>query len=238
MRENVAEAGMFCFRSGVNRLAADLTRWTIESCPFSNRGWVTQRLEGVAAGQESDLFQLFSAAGRKMGGGPERVAGTPPDLRPLVSTCWRSEDLMRVAGLVCGFGRLEGARQGEVLIDLYFRGSAQEKRAVLLALPALDPAERWLELAVEACRTNTVIVFEAIACENVFPSRYFTEAQLNQLVLKALFLGLDVRRIVDLKRRITPRLLDDLSAFASERRAAGREVPEGVDWIRTEATRT
>ena len=49
-------------------------------------------------------------------------------------------------------------------------------------------------------------MFEAIACENPFPARYFPELNFNQMVLKALFNGVALARIVGLRRRRNPEL--------------------------------
>ena len=43
-------------------------------------------------------------------------------------------------------------------------------------------------------------MFEAIACENPYPARYFGDAAFSQLVLKADFMGLDIARIIGVGR--------------------------------------
>jgi hypothetical protein len=71
-------------------------------------------------------------------------------------------------------------------------------------------------------------VFEAIACENPFPALYFSEQSFNQMVLKAVFIEVAVERILGLTARITPELRRMAADYASERRAAGRSVPDDV----------
>jgi hypothetical protein len=55
------------------------------------------------------------------------------------------------------------------------------------------------------------------------------------MVIKAIFLGLSVDRIVGLDARITPELLRMAEGLASERRAAGRPVPVDINSILTRA---
>ena len=144
---------------------------------------------------------------------------------------WSREDVGRVALLLLALKKLPEAQHLELLEDLYFRGSMQEKRAVLLALPFAPDRQRFVELAVEACRTNAVSVFEALACENTFPGEEFTDPQFNQLVLKTMFLGLEAQRILGVQERLTQTLVRMVKDFENERRAAGRPVPSGIPWI-------
>ena len=48
------------------------------------------------------------------------------------------------------------------------------------------------------------------------------------MVLKALFVGVAVDRIVGLDGRLTPELARMAADYASERRAAGRSVPSDI----------
>ena len=63
----------------------------------------------------------------------------------------------------------------------------RERQAVLRVLALLPEPARFLAIALDACRTSTQPVFEAIACENPYPAAYFPEASFNQMVLKAVF---------------------------------------------------
>ena len=61
--------------------------------------------------------------------------------------------------------------------------------------------------------------------------RYFPELNFNQMVLKALFIGSPLARLVGLEERITPELVRMAEDYAAERRAAGRSVPEDIALI-------
>ena len=78
---------------------------------------------------------------------------------------------------------------------------------------------------------NAKAVFEAIVCENPFPAAYFPDLGFNQAVLKAMFIEVSVRRIEGLSSRITPELRRMASDYASERRAAGRAIPEDTTYV-------
>ena len=95
--------------------------------------------------------------------------------------------------------------------------------AILLPAP-----ERYLMLVIDACRTNILPLFEAVACENPYACRYFPERNFNQLVMKALFNGVRLERIAGLGARVNPELTRMATDFAAERRAAGRSVPADI----------
>lgn len=107
----------------------------------------------------------------------------------------------------------------------YELGDTIEQQSWLRALPLLPSPERFLSSAVDACRTNIVPLFESIACDNPYPEHHFPTGQFNQLVMKALFLGLPLARVVGLSRRRNPELSRMATDFAAERRAAGRPTP-------------
>jgi hypothetical protein len=112
--------------------------------------------------------------------------------------------------------------------DCYSQGDNRERQAVLRALPLLPMPERYVAIAVEACRSSIQPLFEAIACENPYPATHFPELNFNQMVLKALFIGVAVERIIGLDARVTPELVRMAEDYASERKAAGRSVPSDI----------
>jgi len=115
--------------------------------------------------------------------------------------------------------------------DVFRKGDNDERVALLRALPSLPQPERFLETAIEACRTHVQDVFEAIACENPFPATYFPALNFQQMVMKALFTGAALTRVHGWAGRVTSDLQRMASDFAAERAAAGREVPNDVALI-------
>ena len=59
----------------------------------------------------------------------------------------------------------------------------------------------------------------------------FPDANFNQLVLKAFFIGVAVARIAGLEQRKTAELRRMAEDYASERRAAARSVPPDLDLV-------
>jgi hypothetical protein len=137
--------------------------------------------------------------------------------------------LARIALLSAWVEAAEDATRVAVLNRVFHTGDAQEREAVLRALPLLPKPERFLELSVEACRTHVQRVFEALACENPYPARYFPEAAFNQMVVKCLFTEVQLVRVLGLPERRNAELFRMASDYESERRAAGRTVPQDIE---------
>jgi hypothetical protein len=158
------------------------------------------------------LLAAFSGAARRVGKAAVEVAdrGT-----------WGIDELARGWILLHAYPRVTPD-------ELWAHGDSRERHAVLKVLPLLPEPERFEALAVEACRSNVLTVFEAIACENPYPQRYFDELPWNQMVLKAAFNGVALARIVGLAQRQNPELARMAADFAAERRAAGRPVPDDL----------
>lgn len=176
---------------------------------------------------------VFAGAGRRLAGAPLAAedhealcsAGIPAPER------WGLDDLARAALLLQALGLLPAEEHAGFVRGLYLRGDYREQAAVLRALMLLPEPARFLDMAVNACRTNVLDVFEAIACENPYPARYFPDPSFNQLVLKALFVGVPLGRIVGLAERNSGELRRMAQDYASERRAAGRPVPADIGLV-------
>jgi hypothetical protein len=179
--------------------------------PPAAREW----LRAIPLDDKLAMLAAFSGATRKVGKAPIAIAdrGT-----------WGADEVARAALLVRAFPRVTPR-------ELWAHGDNRERQAVLRALPLLPDPQQFVELAVEACRANVLTVFEAIACENPFPARFFSDAQLNQMALKAAFNGVALARIVGLRERANAELARMARDFAAERRAAGRPVPADLDLL-------
>jgi hypothetical protein len=134
-------------------------------------------------------------------------------------------------------GELTAGNLGRVLLaitcpnpsalhEVLLRGDDFEKAAVLIALPFRSDANDFHLDVVNVCRTNSLDTYRAIAIDNPYPSRYFTDPEFNQLVLKVTFLGLEFERIAHLEKRYNPELGKSLRFLYDERTAAGRTLPD------------
>lgn len=109
---------------------------------------------------------------------------------------------------------------------LYRYGSADEKRAVLRALPLLDLGAACAEILHDAIRTNdTRLVAAAVGPY----ARHLDDAMWRQAVLKCVFMDIPLTAVADLDRRADGELGRMLADLAAERHAAGRSMPEDAD---------
>lgn len=198
----------------------------------ATRDWLSAR---VAALSPENFGLVYAGAGRRLGPSPiaidgaERArlleAGLPvPEGRPLSA-------LGRAGLLALVMRDLDREARVRLASDVFKTGDNEERAALLAALSILPEPEAFLELAIDACRSHVQSVFEAIACENPYPMRYFPEHNFNQMVLKSFFTGVAVQRIEGLAARRTPELMRMAEAYASERRAAGRPVPADLHLV-------
>ena len=104
-----------------------------------------------------------------------------------------------------------------------------EQQSWLRAIALWPEAKAFLPQAIDACRTNIIPVFEALACENPYPAAHFPERNFNQMVLKAMFNTIALARIVGRPARLNPELSRMARDYAAERTAAGRTVPADIN---------
>nr|WSW65383.1 EboA domain-containing protein [Streptomyces sp. NBC_00995] len=127
---------------------------------------------------------------------------------------------------------LSEARAGlPALTRIYEQGTAAERRAVLLTLPALGLGPAALPLVEDALRTNdTTLITAAVG---PFAAAHLPPHSWRHAVLKCLFTGVPVEAVADLARRSRgdAELARMLGDFASERIAAGRPVPAGLHHV-------
>ena len=139
---------------------------------------------------------------------------------------WALEDLVRATILLEAARVIDDAPAWVATASAcYENGDAREQQSWLRAVSLLPMSERFVAFAIDACRSHIQPTFEAIACDNPYPSIHFPDLNFNQLVLKALFIGVPLARIVGLRRRLNADLSRMARDYASERRAAGRSVP-------------
>ncbi|MFJ4918833.1 EboA domain-containing protein [Streptomyces sp. NPDC088725] len=111
------------------------------------------------------------------------------------------------------------------LTRIYQRGAAAERRAVLLALPALVPGPEALPLTEDALRANdTRLVAAAVG---PYAAAHLDPHAWRHAILKCLFTGVPADAVDSLPERARgdAELARMLGDFAAERTAAGRDVP-------------
>lgn len=173
---------------------------------------------------------LFASVPRRLGNAAELVLAAPPDLRAARPHCTLT-DYARLWLVTEALPRVAGEQQPGWVLQLFEAGEMGEQVSLLRVLPLLPDPARFVETGVQACRTNARDVFEAIVCENPFLVDHFPTLNFNQAVMKAIFIGVPLRRIERLEQRITPELSRMAAGYASERRAAGRPVPADAEYL-------
>jgi hypothetical protein len=193
--------------------------------------WLEDARSRAAHGPVSQLILAYTEASRHLGRGPlvldTRQRAACPELRDASLEHWTVEDAGRLLLLLTRF-QTEPAKAADAALECYEQGSAREQQSWLRTVALLPQPERFLAVAIDACRTSILPLFESIACENPYPAAYFPERNFNQLVLKALFNGVALQRIVKLSERLNPELSRMARDYAAERQAAGRPVPADI----------
>ena len=194
--------------------------------------WLEQSC-ATAGNDVEALCAAYTAAAVRVGRTPlggdaslrAQLAAAAPELDV---TRWTVDDAARAALLLAAAGRVPADAFADAATACYERGDAREQQSWLRAVSLLPDPARFLRLAIDACRTNIVPLFESIACENPYPARFFPERNFNQMVLKSLFNSIALTRIVGLPARLNVELTRMAGDYAAERRAAGRTVPGDI----------
>jgi hypothetical protein len=190
------------------------------------RAWLDEALGRVATAPGAGLGRSFAAAARALGRAPLGEAAPRLDAGAGLSTdssAWTCDRAGRVLLLLAAAAD-GGADTPAAVRACYDTGDVAERAAVLAALAFLPAPASFEPIARDACRTHTQPLFEAVACENPFPARWFDEGAFNQMVLKAVFVGVSLQRIVGLGGRLGADLARMAHDYANERFAAGRPV--------------
>lgn len=195
----------------------------------ATRSWLERAAAEAVVSHLATLPSAYTAASRSVGGAALVLTASEQQVLavavPQYSFAgWTEYDAARAVLLLeAAAVPVETFVRGAV--HCYELGDAREQQSWLKGVGLMPHPEQFLEVAVDGCRTNILPVFESIACENPYPARYFPERNFNQMVLKALFMGVALTRIVGLQTRLNPHLSRMAADYAAERRAAGRPVP-------------
>ncbi len=178
---------------------------------------------GVPAQRFAALLALASRYARRQPlGHPELAVGFNP-------AAWNRLELLRVA-LVLARTDLDSDSFAREFEELFRFADEGETCALYRALPLLPAPERFVWRAGEACRSNMLSIFEAVALDSPYPVNYFDDTAWHQLVMKAVFVEAPMVRIEGLDSRLSPELTRMALDFAAERQSAGRRLIPGF-WL-------
>jgi hypothetical protein len=214
-----------------------LLAWVCARAPAPASAWLTAQLAKL---DRESFGAVFASAARRFGHAPVHLTELEKSLLteqveggvwavaagPLtVSGCVRSLCLLKVVDT------LAEAEAVPFVKHVFDTGDSLEREATLRCLWLLPQAERFVGLGIDACRSHVQSVFEAIACENPYPARYFPDAAFNQMVLKCFFTEVPLLRVWGLTGRKTSELARMALGYASERTAAGRSLPPDIGMV-------
>jgi hypothetical protein len=196
----------------------------------ATRSWLERAAAEAVVSNLATLPSAYTAASRSVG--RAALVLTASEQRALALAApqysfagWTEYDAARAVLLLEAAAAVPVETFVRGAVHCYELGDAREQQSWLKGVGLMPHPEQFLEVAVDGCRTNILQGFESMACENPYPARYFPELNFNQMVLKALFMGVALTRIVGLQTRLNPHLSRMAADYAAERRAAGRPVP-------------
>ncbi|WP_447009754.1 EboA domain-containing protein [Saccharothrix hoggarensis] len=197
--------------------------------PVAGHPWLVEA-ERTVRSEPGAIRAFFPVAGRMVGRTPLRAATDP-----LGVVHGTADDLAR-ARLVAAYASATGPEElATVLVELYRFGDDAERRGVLRALASVgdEVPAAGVELVKDALRTNdTRLVAAALG---PFAAEHLDAHAWRHGVLKCLFTGVPLTVVAGLDRRVDEELRRMVGAFADERRAAGRAVPDdALDLLRSE----
>ncbi len=219
--------------SVMNSYLSKLTETLRETCAPDLFTWLEQALLRISDSDdiENELAKLSAMARRKTGNGH-----LDPELAPIVTPLgelniggWPVADAARTALILKAIETADGNEQS--LVEFLFRhGDETERAAIARALSLLDTGTALKLLLLEAGRANSLQLVSAVSLGNPYPAAHYSEPEFNQLVLKALFLGLPIEPVVGLEQRCNPELSRMCEDYYDERTAAQRTVPVDI-WL-------
>lgn len=179
----------------------------------------TRALDEMVAGVEADprtLGRLFPAAARRTARGELPDGG-------------RIEDAVRVELVLAAASALAPGDLVDELGLIYRHGDADERRAVLLGLSALDdPRVDGSAILLDALRTNDVRLVAAAMGRH---ARTLPLHDWRHGVLKCLFVGAPLHHVASLAERADAELGAMVRRYVLERQAAGRTVPDDAHLV-------
>lgn len=179
-------------------------------------GQVLDELVATVAADPASLGRVFPAAARRTARGDLPGGG-------------RVEDAVRVELIVAAASGLAAEALVEELGRAYDHGDADERRAVLLGLSALDdPDVDGSAILLDALRTNDVRLVTAAMGRH---ARTLSLHDWRHGVLKCLFVGAALRHVAGLADRADDELGAMVRRYVLEREAAGRSVPDDAHLV-------
>ena len=192
------------------------------------RDWLCTSLNRLTALSDNEKactdFYLCCSAMARRRLGTDVIECAPSSL------CWRADEVGRVLLLKKKLELIKRKSACDLVGELFRHADEYEQIAMIKGLNLLDHRGEMAEMMILAGRTNSVRVFAVVALNNPYPAQFYDDRSFHQLVLKALFMDLNLAEMVGLQERLNRRLSVLCMELVHERLTAHRSPPESI-WL-------
>jgi hypothetical protein len=194
--------------------------------PDSGADWLKTVLDQLVTNNDKnvidDYLKYSAMAKRKLG------ATLLTDFRG--EAAWRVDEAARLLLLTKLLSVCPPGDAPERIKMAFKFGDESEQITIIKGLSLIDKRGALRDLAISTGRTNSINLFAAIALNNDYASQHYEQSAYHQLVLKALFMDLDIGQMAGLHQHLCPQLSALAIDLVNERLAAGRQPPGSV-WL-------
>jgi len=204
----------------------ELAKILSDNLAEETHAWIENKLDLIIESKSARELYLFYSliAGKIDPAIKPKIEGINHELSEYLIT--QNADLLQIARIYLLISVLESDKAyfSTKVANLIQVADTRELVTFLKFLILLPNAGDFNQAGVEALRTNIGTIFDAIALNNPYPSKYFNDQQWNQMYLKAAFMERNLGDIVDVDKRANNDLSRIISDYAHERWAASRDI--------------
>ena len=204
----------------------ELSKILGDSLDEETHTWLENKLDTIIESKSTkELYLSYSLIAGKIDAAIKpKIQGINQELADYVIT--QEADRLQIARIYLLTRVLESDKAyfSTKVANLIQVADTSELETLLKFLILLPNAGDFNKVGVEALRTNIGTIFDAIALNNPYPSKYFNDQQWNQMYLKAAFMERNLGEIVDIDKRANSDLARIISDYAHERWAASRDI--------------
>jgi len=202
-------------------------------CNAESNQWLQQSISVIENSEDTvnELAVLLAQARRKMGESmlSDDAIFIQSDDGEMDVCKWNAATASRVVLILTGIAKNDISCDA-LLKSLYQYGDENEREAITCGLSLFSGGESLVTIALETGRANSLLLLSSLMVNNPFPAAHYSEQQFNQLVLKALFTGINIEQVSGLSRRINEELARMCEDYVQERMDADRSVPADI-WL-------
>ncbi|TAH24310.1 MAG: hypothetical protein EAZ07_09820 [Cytophagales bacterium] len=211
------------------KIDAFLFEKLLSTCTPKAKDWLVKKTETLNQDfHKNSFFLAYSASFRFLG--KDEVIFSNEELETANNLCsfWNPQGMKQfeIARLILflRYPITDKIDYFETINKLFGIADMGELAGLYRSLILYPFPEDFQFIVADGLRSNIKVVFESIALNNYYPSLYLNEGQWNQMILKSIFNGSPLNKIIQLDQRANPTLSRQLSDYANERWAAGRTV--------------